>query len=90
MLLKDDLLWMAGQFSMTVAKSKKKETVAQMVAEYLLAHPKDVLTLIPSNELKMLREMVKLEPGNKVKCRTIEHMMPKLMKMVEEEMNGMR
>ena len=63
MLLKDDLLWMAGQFSMTVAKSKKKETVAQMVAEYLLAHPKDVLTLIPSNELKMLREMVKLEPG---------------------------
>lgn len=38
-LLKDDLLWMAEQFGMTVPKSKKKETVAQMVADYLLAHP---------------------------------------------------
>ena len=27
---------------------------------------------------------------NKVKCRAIEQMMPKLMKMVESEMNGMR
>ena len=27
---------------------------------------------------------------NKVKCRVIEHMMPKLMKMVEGEMEGMR
>ena len=27
---------------------------------------------------------------NKVKCRAIEHMMPKLMKMVEGEMEGMR
>ena len=27
---------------------------------------------------------------NKVKCRAIEHMMPKLMKMVEEEMESMR
>ncbi len=27
---------------------------------------------------------------NKVKCRAIEHMMPKLMKMVEEEMRSMR
>ena len=27
---------------------------------------------------------------NKVKCRAIEHMMPKLMKMVENEMEGMR
>ena len=27
---------------------------------------------------------------NKVKCRAIEHMMPKLMKMVESEMEGMR
>ncbi len=63
-LLKDDLLWMAGQLGMTVPKSKKKETVAQMVAEYLLTHPKEVLTLLPSNELKMLRELVKLEPGN--------------------------
>lgn len=26
---------------------------------------------------------------NKVKCRTIEHMMPKLMKMVEEEMESL-
>ena len=40
-LLKSDLLWMAGQFGMTVPKSKKKETVAQMVAEYLLTHPKE-------------------------------------------------
>ena len=29
-LLKDDLLWMAEQFGMTVPKSKKKETIAQM------------------------------------------------------------
>ncbi len=69
-LLKDDLLWMAGQFGMTVPKSKKKETVAKMIAEYLLAHPKEVLTLIPSNELKMLREMVKLESGNYLSRRT--------------------
>ncbi len=69
-LLKDDLLWMAGQFGMTVPKSKKKETVAQMVAEYLLTHPKEVLTLLPSNELKMLREMVKLESGNYLSRRT--------------------
>jgi hypothetical protein len=27
---------------------------------------------------------------NKVKCRAIEHMMPKLMKMVEGEMSSMR
>ena len=27
---------------------------------------------------------------NKVKCRAIGHMMPKLMKMVEGEMKGMR
>lgn len=26
---------------------------------------------------------------NKVKCRAIEHMMPKLMKMVEEEMKSL-
>ncbi len=69
-LLKDDLLWMAEQFGMTVTKSKKKETVAQMVTEYLLTHPKEVLTLIPSNELKMLREMVKLESGNYLSRRT--------------------
>lgn len=69
-LLKDDLLWMAEQFGMTVPKSKKKETVAQMVADYLLAHPKEVLTLIPSNELKMLREMVKLESGSYLSRRT--------------------
>ena len=69
-LLKDDLLWMAEQFGMTVAKSKKKETIAQMVADYLLTHPKEVLTLIPSNELKMLREMVKLESGNYLSRRT--------------------
>lgn len=69
-LLKDDLLWMAGQFGMTVAKSKKKETVAQMVAEYLLAHPKEVLALIPSNELKMLRKLVKLESGDYLSRRT--------------------
>jgi len=69
-LLKSDLLWMAGQFGMTVPKSKKKETVAQMVAEYLLTHPKEVLALIPSNELKLLRKLVKLEPGNYLSRRT--------------------
>ena len=63
-LLKEDLLWMAGQFGMTVPKSKKKDAIAQMVAEHLLTHPKEVLTLIPSDELKMLRELVKLESGN--------------------------
>jgi hypothetical protein len=41
-----------------------------MVADYLLAHPKEVLTLIPSNELKMLREMVKLESGSYLSRRT--------------------
>lgn len=63
-LLKEDLLWMAGMFGMKVPKSKKKEVVAQMVTEHLLTHPKEVLTLIPSNELKMLRELVELESGN--------------------------
>jgi hypothetical protein len=69
-LLKEDLLWMAGLFGMTVPKSKKKEAVAQMVAEHLLTHPKEVLSLVPSNELKMLREMVKLESGSYLSRKT--------------------
>jgi hypothetical protein len=40
-LLKEDLLWMAGQFGMTVSKNQKKEVIAQMVSEYLLTHPKE-------------------------------------------------
>ena len=64
-LLKEDLLWMAGQFGMTVSKNQKKEVIAQMVSEYLLTHPKEVLSLIPSNELKMLCELVKLESSSK-------------------------
>lgn len=69
-LLKEDLLWMAGQFGMTVSKNQKKEVIAQMVSEYLLTHPKEVLSLIPSNELKMLRELVKLESGNYLSRKT--------------------
>ena len=69
-MLKEDLLWMAGLFGIKVPKSKKKEAVAQMVAEHLLTHPKEVLTLIPSNELKMLREMVKLESGSYLSRKT--------------------
>ena len=61
---------LAAVMPVLLKKSKKKETIAQMVADYLLTHPKEVLTLIPSNELKMLREMVKLESGNYLSRRT--------------------
>ena len=66
LMMKDDLLWIAETLGVKGIKSKTKKVMGETLAEYLITHPQEVLTHVPSSELKMLKELVTVGPNTAI------------------------
>lgn len=66
LMMKDDLLWIAETLGVKGIKSKTKKVMGETLAEYLILHPKEVLTHVPSSELRILKELVNVGPNTAV------------------------